>query len=119
MTKRTRMTRQDTPETPRRYGEVLVRAPSGEVIPSDYLEQLEQLDDAVFGALGGDAAALDESARLYPEVAGAAPSDLIDESRRQYIRHAEQIVRDYRSAPNDDLAKTFAALEILLLVADG
>lgn len=119
MTNPVRMTRQDTSEKPRRHGEVQVRAPSGDVIPFNYLEQLEQLDDAVFSALNGDASALEESARLYPEVAGSTPSDLIDESRRQYIRQAEQIVQDYRIAPNEDLGKTFAALEILFLVADS
>ena len=42
----------------------------------------------------------------------------LDESREQYLKKAESIVADYRTRAGASLAQTFAALEILTLVAE-
>jgi hypothetical protein len=99
-------------------GAIGVRCSCGDVIQPDHLEQIEALDDVIFSALKGDAAALDQSARLYRATARATPQGLLDESREQYLRRAESIVQSYQRSPGKALGKTFAALEILTLIAE-
>ncbi|TWT38092.1 hypothetical protein KOR34_30600 [Posidoniimonas corsicana] len=97
---------------------VRVRCASGEELTLQQLEQIEALDDAVFAALDGDATALDESVRLYRQTARDTHPAALDESREQYLKKAEAIVADYQAEPGGSLARTFAALEILTLVAE-
>ncbi len=95
-----------------------VRCSCGDVIQPDHLKQIEALDDVIFSALDGNPSALDQSARLYRDTASETPRGLLDESREQYVRRAESIVQGYQRSPGKALGKTFAALEILTLVAE-
>ncbi|TWT74645.1 hypothetical protein Pla123a_34690 [Posidoniimonas polymericola] len=97
---------------------VRVRCATGEELTPQQLEQIEALDDVIFAALDGNPAALDESARLYRQAAAQTHPAALDESREQYLKKAESIVADYRTQAGASLAKTFAALEILTLVAE-
>lgn len=60
----------------------------GVAIAPRVLEQLERLDDALFAALAGDEAALREFSRLWDEAAESAPTELLEDSRKHYVRHA-------------------------------
>lgn len=90
----------------------------GRRIPGDSLEQLEQLDDTVFAALGGDAHALDEAARAWHEAQTSVDPRLLDESRREYVRRARSRWRGSQRQPAERLATGFAALEILGLLSN-
>lgn len=106
------------PHAPGFGAEVGVRCGSEDVVPLHHLERIEELDDAIFAALNGDPEALDRSASLYRAASRHTPAELLDESRRQYIRRAESIVEDSQHTPGRSLGRTFAALEILTLMAE-
>lgn len=97
---------------------VRVAARDGNDISPHWLGRMEELDDVVFDALEGDPTALDKTASLWHEVRGEVPLGLLDESREQYIRRAEDIFTRYREQPDETLGNAFAALEILTLMAD-
>ncbi|MEM8864239.1 MAG: hypothetical protein AAGF31_01680 [Planctomycetota bacterium] len=90
----------------------------GELIDRSDLERLEELDDVIFSALEGDAEALDRSAVLWRRLRHEAPPALVEESREQYVRQAKAICHEYREAPRRTLARAFAAIEILGLLAE-
>ena len=52
------------------------------------LEKLGELDDVVFEAIAGRAAAVDRLRKLWPEVLRLVGPDLAEESRQAYLRHA-------------------------------
>lgn len=95
-----------------------VACAQGATIPAEVLTRLESLDDAIFAALNGDAPSLDRAAKLWAEAQVTVRPEWLDESRRQYIRRAETVCSDYQSRPLEKLATTFAALEVLTLLAD-
>lgn len=106
------------PKSPALAAPVTVRDMNGQDIAPHHLERIEKLDDVIFAALGGSATDLDRSAHLYRKTSRETPSELLDESREKYLCRAESIVEDYHRAPGESLAQTFAALEILTLVAE-
>jgi hypothetical protein len=85
----------------------------------DVRQLLESLDDAVFAALGGSAAALEETSVLWPEVVRALGPDLIDESREQYLRYAIELTRRFEFKEIRDPAIALAGLEIIELLTKG
>lgn len=87
--------------------------PSEEVI-----RRLEELDDNVFAALDGDAAALDRSLRLWHAVTAELEPEDVAESREQYLRRAETVWNESRSDPVGSLPRAFAAIEVMTLLAD-
>ncbi|MEM6798804.1 MAG: hypothetical protein AAF589_04750 [Planctomycetota bacterium] len=95
-----------------------VECADGRLIEESDLQKLEELDDAVFAALDGDAQALDRSGWLWRRLQREAPPALLDESREQYIRRAESVFARYHDEPHDALAPAFAALEVLALMAE-
>ena len=100
-----------------------VECAGGNLIDATDLRRIEELDDAIFDALDGDADALDRSSRLWRQLrrdVAQSPwgESLLDESREQYIRQAEAVVTRYRESPHDALGSAFAAIEVLALVAD-
>lgn len=97
---------------------VSVRTRSGAAIAPDHLDQIERLDDVIFAALDGDPRALEQSADLYRQTATQTPGELLDESREKYLHRAESIVQQYVAAPDEHIGRTFAALEILSLLAE-
>ena len=62
------------------------------------LEKLERLDDLVFDAIAGKAAALEQLKRIWPQLCEELGDPLLAESREHYLRHAlsawEQSGRD-------------------------
>ncbi len=75
------------------------------------LARLEQLDDVVYEALDGQATALEELERLWPEVLAELGDELVAESREQYLRYAIQIWE--RSLGPDGLRRPGRAVQAL------
>lgn len=62
----------------------------GELIAPHVLDRLEQLDDALFAALAGDEAAIACFDRRWRSAIEDTPAELIDDTRRHYLRHARR-----------------------------
>jgi hypothetical protein len=84
----------------------------------EVIRRLEELDDSVFAALEGDAAALDRSVRLWRAVTAELDPEVVAESREQYLRRAETVLNESRTDPVRSLPRAFAAIEVLNLLAD-
>jgi hypothetical protein len=71
-------------------GDDLYDAPSHRIAGHDpqMVERLGELDDVVFEAIAGRAAAVERLPTLWTEVLQAVGPDLVDESRQAYLRHA-------------------------------
>lgn len=108
----------DSPQPTPAAACVGVESPDGDLIDESDLALLEELDDVIFGALEGDPEALDRSAKLWRRLKDEAPEKLVEESREQYVRRALAICERYRYEPCDTIAKRFAAMEILTLLAE-
>ncbi|MEM9185899.1 MAG: hypothetical protein AAGB00_05315 [Planctomycetota bacterium] len=98
--------------------DVAVEGGNGRLIQASDLALLEELDDVIFAALAGDAPALDRSARLWRRVRSVAPTALVEESREQYSRRAEEVCQRYLAEPNETLARAFAAAEVSAMLAE-
>ena len=92
--------------------------------PADLLEadstavhgMLEQLDDAIFAAIGGCLDSLSASQRLWSQVVAAFGPGLLEESREQYLRYAIEVSRRYEGIERRDEAGALAALEIIAML---
>lgn len=88
----------------------------------DYNQILYRLDlDELFAGMqsGSDNAdALDRTRALCSDVAHAVAPPVLAESQAQYARRARMVWDASRSNPEASLARAFAALEVLGLVAD-
>ena len=92
----------------------LVDADSPQVVA-----QLEALDDAVFDAVQGKAAALAELYRLWPALRKELGDALLAESREQYIRFALSLWHEPANLKGDhDPARAVQALEVLCVLFD-
>ncbi len=92
----------------------LLDADSPEVIA-----RLEALDDAVFGAIRGNSAALADLHKLWPSSQLELGETLLAESREQYIRYALSIWEEAESfEEKNDTARAVNALEVLCLLFD-
>ena len=98
---------------------VVVSNPSGLEIGGAALERLEELDDTIFAALEGDAAALDRLGKLWHEVHSQVDSPFVAESQAVYSRQARRVLDDSLRVPEKALARGFAALEVLDIVDHG
>lgn len=97
---------------------VVVSCATGVEIAESALERLEELDDAIFAALEGDAEALDRSYRVWSHAVRDVDALLLAESQAQYARHARQVWNASRRRPEESLPRAFAALEVLCMVDD-
>ena len=86
--------------------------PDSEVVRS----MLEELDDVVFSAVRGDAAALDQAQQLWPRVVAAIGWELIEESREQYLRFAIDVTQRYEADAARRPEHAIAALEVISLL---
>jgi len=94
-------------------------APPSELLHSESAHVntlLEHLDDVVFSAVMGDAAALKEARVLWPEVVQAIGWALVDESREQYLRYAIAISRSDDTEESRKPESAIAALEVISLL---
>lgn len=85
----------------------------------EVLEKLEQLDDAVFEAVGGKTAALDTLRVLWPQVRGELGAEMLAESREQYLRYALSIWEEYVACSAiRNPGKAVQALDVLCVLFD-
>jgi hypothetical protein len=80
------------------------------------LERLEKLDDVVFDAMAGDARALEEMSRLWPQLVAELGPDKLEESREQYLRYSLAI---WESCLEDGLRepdRAIASLQVLSII---
>jgi hypothetical protein len=77
---------------------------------------LEELDDAIFQAVRGDQRAMKTAHELWPQVVAELGFDLVEESREQYLRYANDLIRCVEVERMNDPRLTLAALEIVELL---
>jgi hypothetical protein len=82
----------------------------------DVRELLEALDDAMFAAIPGDAAALRTATALWTRAVNELGWQLVEESREQYLRYAVEVTRQFEWSETRDPAKTMAAVEVIELL---
>jgi hypothetical protein len=90
-----------------------------EDLPPEVIEQLEVLDDVIFAAIDGDRAALLESAAAWHRAVKTLGHDTIEETRRQYLRHAQSVWETLRHQSVQPPQKIFAAIEIIGLLVNS
>jgi hypothetical protein len=83
----------------------------------DPTARLEWLDDLMFAAIDGDPVALDCAADAWHRTIGELGDNALEESRMQYMRHAQTVWHSLRGQPNHPPHKVFAAIEIISLLA--
>src|SRR5215213_6187168 len=81
----------------------------------DPVARLEWLDDLMFAAIDGDPIALDCAADAWRKTRDVLGEPALEESRRQYVRRAQNVWRTLRGEPNHPPHKIFAAIEIISL----
>jgi len=85
----------------------------------EVVARLEALDDAVFDAIQGKAAALADLYRIWPALKIELGDALLAESREQYIRYALSIWHEPASIEGDrDPLRAVNALEVLSVLFD-
>ena len=83
----------------------------------EVLEKLEQLDDIIFSAIGGNHAALEELREIWPKICAELGEELLAESREQYLHHALWIWQgSVESSGMRDSDKAVEALEVLSII---
>jgi hypothetical protein len=83
----------------------------------DSTARLEWLDDLMFAAIDGDPAALDCAADAWKRTREELGDSALEESRVQYLRHAQTVWHSLRGQSNHAPHKVFAAIEIISLLA--
>ncbi len=83
------------------------------------LEKLERLDDLVFDAIAGSAAAMDELKSVWPQLRDELDKDLLGESREQYLRYALAVWDECAGADGvRDPARAVPSLDVLCMLFD-
>lgn len=80
---------------------------------------LESLDDAMFAALAGDAAALELAPELWRQAVTLLERELVEESREQYLRYAAEVTWPSQAPAGRVSAAAFAAQELVDLLTRG
>lgn len=83
----------------------------------DPIARLEWLDDLMFAAIDGDPVALDHAADAWNKTRSELGESAVEETRQQYMRHAQTVWHSLRHEPNHPPHKVFAAIEIISLLA--
>ena len=89
----------------------------GETRP-EVIAQLELLDDVMFAAIDGDATALESAAEAWHGALSELGHDALEETRRQYLRHAQSVWDALRRQPIQPPHRIFAAIEIIGLLVN-
>ena len=85
----------------------------------EVLARLEQLDDAVWEAVGGNPQALQRLCLLWPQMRGDLGDELLAESREQYLRYALSIWEEYMGTGGiRKPARAVHALDVLCVLFD-
>lgn len=83
------------------------------------LEKLECLDDTVYEAIDGQAAALERLETLWPQILAELGDELVAESRAQYLRYALSIWEDCLDPGSTrEPDRALRALDVLCLLFD-
>ena len=77
---------------------------------------LERIDDLVFAAISGDASALAELEVLWPLTAAELESDLVEQTREQYLRCALSICGDFAEGEVRRPERALAAVDVLCVL---
>lgn len=85
----------------------------------DVIARLEALDDLIFAAIDGDPGALQESSDAWQRAVAELGSETIEETRRQYLRHAQGVWESLRRQKAQPPHKIFAAIEIIGLLVNA
>ncbi len=85
----------------------------------EVIARLEALDDLIFAAIDGDPTALQESERAWHRAVAELGHDTIEETRRQYLRHAQGVWERLRGQKAQPPHKIFAAIEIIGLLVNS
>ncbi len=80
-------------------------------------ELLEELDDAIFGAIGGSEKSLKHAQKLWPQAMGEIDSELLEESREQYLLFALEAVERLES-PTRTPENVLFALDIVVMLSN-
>ena len=83
----------------------------------DVIARLEWLDDLMFAAIEGDAAALQAASDAWRRTLDELGAATVEESRQQYLRCAQGVWHTLRHQANHAPDKVFAAIEIISLLA--
>ncbi len=85
----------------------------------ELIEQLEHLDDVVFEAIAGKETALEQLRQLWPEMLEQLGIELLEESKEQYLRHA-QAVWDHCTTSDEvrTSEQSLAALSVISLLLE-
>lgn len=83
------------------------------------IARLEALDDVIFAAIDGDPAALQESQSAWHRAVAELGQEAIEETRRQYLRHAQGVWERLRGQKVQPPHKIFAAIEIIGLLVNS
>lgn len=114
-----------TDSTDRPFGERHGHGPpppagwSREETRPEVVAQLEALDDVIFAAIDGDPSALQESSAAWQRAVAEVGHDAIEETRRQYLRHAQGVWETLRHQETQPPHKIFAAIEIIGLLVNS
>ena len=81
------------------------------------LNRLEWLDDLMFAAIDADPNALQAAAEAWRTTLEQLGPDALEESRQQYLRHAQNIWHTLRAEPNHPPHKVFAAIEVISILS--
>lgn len=92
------------------------RVVHGEASP-EVVARLEWLDDLMFAAIEGDPVALEAAVRAWQRTVDELGAEAVEESRRQYLRRAQNVWNAIRQYPDPGSQRTFAAIEIISLLA--
>jgi hypothetical protein len=84
----------------------------------DVIVRLEALDDVIFAAIDGDATALEAAAEAWQSAISELGHDALEESRRQYVRHAQSVWDALRRQSIQPPHRIFAAIEIIGLLVN-
>ena len=90
----------------------------GEETRPEVVNHLEALDDVIFAAIDGDPSALQQSGPAWQQAVADLGPDTIEETRRQYLRHAQGVWESLRHQEVQPPHKIFAAIEIIGLLVN-
>jgi hypothetical protein len=85
----------------------------------EVIARLEALDDVIFAAIDGDPAALQQSGEVWQRAVAELGHEAIEETRRQYLRHAQGVWESLRHQQVQPPHKIFAAIEIIGLLVNA
>ena len=86
--------------------------------PAEALDLLEEVDDLVFTAISGDRHALEELQSLWPAAVADLDSDVIDQSREQYLRCALSIWEECADDEMRSPQRAMSAIDVLCVLFD-